>query len=62
MRDLAREADGERFELWIRMKIWDKIKSLFRSRPPTEEEIARAQADMILRERIRDDSEAGPYI
>jgi hypothetical protein len=44
------------------MKIWDKIKSLIRRRPPTEEEIARAQAGMILQERIRDDSEAGPYI
>jgi hypothetical protein len=44
------------------MKVIDKIKSLFRRRPPTEKEIARAQADTIREEQIRRAGESGPYI
>jgi hypothetical protein len=40
------------------MAITDKIKSLFRRRPPTEKQIARAQAEMIRDEQIRQDRAA----
>jgi hypothetical protein len=44
------------------MKLLDKIKRMIRRLPPTEEEIARAQAEMIRQEQMRRDGEAGPYI
>jgi hypothetical protein len=40
------------------MAITDKIKSLFRRRPPTEKQIARAEAEMIREEQIRQDRAA----
>jgi hypothetical protein len=43
------------------MKLLDKIKRMIRRRPSTEE-IARAQAEMIRQEQMRQDGEAGPYI
>jgi hypothetical protein len=44
------------------MKISDKIKSPLQRRPPTEEEIARAQANTMREEALRQDGEAGPYV
>lgn len=41
-----------------RMAITGKLKSLFRRRPPTEEEIARAEAKAIEKEQLRQDRAA----
>ena len=40
------------------MAITGKLKSLFRRRPPTEEEIARAEAKAIEKEQLRQDRAA----
>lgn len=40
------------------MAITDTLKSLFRRRPPTEEEIARAAEKAIEKEQIREDRAA----
>jgi hypothetical protein len=40
------------------MAITNKLKGLFRRRPPTEEEIARAEEKAIEKEQIRQDRAA----
>jgi hypothetical protein len=41
-----------------RMKITEKLKSLTRRRPPTEEQAARAEEKALLKEQIRQDRAA----
>jgi hypothetical protein len=40
------------------MAITDRVKNLFRRRPPTEKQIARAEAEAIRNEQIRQDRAA----
>jgi hypothetical protein len=55
--DLDLGPDAYRYEVAV-MAITDTLKSLFRRRPPTEEEIARAAEKAIEKEQIRQDRAA----